>query len=74
MRLVLLALALAASAAHAQMLDQMTNGIFGEDSLVVGVKNILGGIVGADKIHKNCMQKFICKVSERTFGLAAQTE
>ena len=29
-----------------------------------GIKNIMGGIVGADEKHKKCLQKLLCNVSE----------
>ena len=44
----------------AQLPDFITNEIFGPNSLVRGVKNIMGGILAADNVHKKCLQKTIC--------------
>ena len=30
-----------------------------------GVKNVLGGVVGVDGKHSNCLQKIICKVRKK---------
>ena len=38
----------------------IANEIFGPNSYVRGIKNVLGGIVSADNVHKKCIQKTIC--------------
>lgn len=62
-------MAILAAMAKGQMLQDLTGGIFGENSVITGVKNILGGVVGADGVHKKCMQKYICEVITKKQGL-----
>ena len=44
-----------------QLPDVVTNAVFGPDSLVRGVKNIMGGLVALDNTHSKCMMKKLCK-------------
>ena len=39
---------------------QLANAIWGSDSLLPGIRNVLGGVLGADSIHANCLQKIVC--------------
>ena len=34
------------------------------ESYTQGIKNIMGGVVGADNKHNSCLQKIFCKVSK----------
>ena len=74
----LVLVALAASSTKAQLEDpsnSVTGGfsVFGPDSelgsnlkwVQQGVKNVLGGVVGVDGKHSNCLQKIICKVRQK---------
>ena len=38
----------------------MANTIWGKDSLVYGVKNVIGGVLAMDKVHNSCVQKTLC--------------
>ena len=38
----------------------MANAIYGPNSLLRGVKNIIGGVLAIDGVHSNCIQKTIC--------------
>lgn len=39
---------------------EIANSIFGPDSYFRGVRNVLGGVLGADNVHKKCLQKTLC--------------
>lgn len=61
--LAFLTLAIMAGATQGQeqgFLPTAYNTVFGQDSLLRGVKNVMGGVLAADGIHKNCMQKALC--------------
>ncbi|TRY78347.1 hypothetical protein TCAL_13572 [Tigriopus californicus] len=34
---------------------------FGENTYVKGIKNVMGGVLGADKVHQGCIQRTLCK-------------
>ena len=38
----------------------IANAIYGPDSLLYGIKNVVGGVLAADKVHHSCMQKTLC--------------
>ena len=38
----------------------MANTIWGKDSLVYGVKNVIGGVLAMDNVHNSCVQKTLC--------------
>ena len=45
---------------HSAQFPELSNAIFGPNSLVRGVKNVMGGVLGFDTVHSQCMQKTIC--------------
>jgi len=38
----------------------LANSIYGQDSYLRGLRNVMGGVLAADKVHKKCMQKTLC--------------
>ena len=38
----------------------LSNAIFGPNSLVRGVKNVMGGVLGMDIVHNKCIQRTLC--------------
>lgn len=53
----------------------IANTIFGSESLLPGVKNILGGILAADNIHANCLQKVLCnEFADEVVKVAAEVD
>ena len=68
-------------------LDDLSNqvsgfSLFGPDSkmgenlgyIQQGVKNVLGGVVGVDGKHSNCLQKIICKVRKKSPSTSDEDE
>lgn len=41
-------------------LTGLANEIYGPNSIIYGVKNVMGGVLAADKVHNNCLQKTLC--------------
>ena len=67
---ILLLILCLATKTEGQINDLLTNGIglsntgiFGQNSVLTGMKNVLGGVVTADNIHNGCMQK-VMKILE----------
>ena len=50
----------------------LANEVFGPNSIVRGIKNVMGGVLAADKVHNKCMQKTIC--SEFSDEIVEMTE
>ena len=38
----------------------LANAVWGPDSLIYGVKNVLGGVLALDEVHSQCLQKNLC--------------
>jgi len=53
-------LAVAVLPPTAGQFPELANSIFGTDSYLRGMRNVLGGVLAADKVHKKCMQKTLC--------------
>ncbi len=39
---------------------ELYNAIYGQDSVLRGVRNVMGGILAVDRVHGECMQKTLC--------------
>ena len=42
------------------LFPELANTIWGKDSLVYGVKNVIGGVLAMDNVHSQCIQKTLC--------------
>ena len=42
------------------LFPELANTIWGKDSLVYGVKNVIGGVLAMDNVHNSCVQKTLC--------------
>ena len=58
--LILTCLSCRPQQAHSQLPAGLTSAIFGPNSLLRGVKNVLGGVLALDGVHSKCVQKSIC--------------
>lgn len=54
---VVLLMVVVASDLVTGQLAELANEIYGPNSVIRGVKNVMGGVLAADKVHKNCLQK-----------------
>ena len=54
-------LAVGDSNGQLEALNSISDTLFAPDSYLTGIKNVMGGVLGADSVHKKCMQKMICQ-------------
>ena len=45
---------------HSAQFPELSNAIFGPNSIVRGMKNVVGGVLGLDTVHSQCIQKTVC--------------